>query len=322
MRTGADRYEDRRGGSSLTGVVVATVTHDNLEGLRLLVASLVQQRAEVEAEVLVVGNAPGPDTRQWLDAQRGAVTVVYTSTNVGPGAGRNVVLHERPSADVYIFVDDDVLLAGHELRALRELLETSERIGIGTGFPLTDAGAPLAAGFQWRPLSGGFAKLWDRWWGRTIPPEIDSLVDADRISSSLIAVRGSAARASGGFDPVFWPGCHEDTDFCARLRFTGYRIVVDRRIEFRQKLSVTTRKVLGTRHLSLCRSTGVIYATMDYPAILALGRLMEAAIRSILGPRALRRADAEGLLRCAENWRHIARRRRQNRRARALRDGR
>ncbi len=287
-----------------------------------MVDSLVRQRPEVDAEVLVVGNAPASDTRQWLDGQRGSVTVVYTSTNVGPGAGRNVVLRERPTADTYIFVDDDVMLTGHELKALRELLDSGERIGIGTGFPLTDSGAPLATGFRWRPLSGGFARLWDLWWGRTLPSEVDYLVDADRISSSLIAVRGSAARASGGFDPIFWPGCHEDTDLCARLRFAGYRIVVDTRLEFRQTLSVTTRKVLGAQHLSLCRSTGVIYASMDYPAILAFGRLVEAAVRSIVGPRDVRRADAQGLLRCAENWRHIVLRRRQNRRARALRDDR
>ncbi len=270
----------------------------------------------------MVGNAPAPETKQWLDRQQGAFSILWLARNVGPGAGRNVVLAERPSADAYVFVDDDVMLSGHELKALLDILDSSERIGIATGPPVTDLGEPLAGGFRWRPLGRAFPRLWDHWWGPTPPSAGDQPVDADRISASLIAVRGTAARVSGGFDPIFWPGCHEDTDFCARLRFAGYRIVVDPRLEIRQKVSVTTRKVLGSRHLALCRSTGVIYASMDYPVALALARLVEAALRSVIGPRRVRWADAQGLLRCAKGWRHILRRRRQNRQVRARRDGR
>ncbi len=305
----------------MTAVVLATVTHDNLRGLQSVVASLLRRSRELDAEVFVVANAPPETTRNWLDRQASAISVKYLPVNLGPGAGRNVVVSERSSARAYIFVDDDVLVEGSELNALLTILDSDQRIGIASGMPTTDTGEPMASGFSWRPLDRAFPGVWERWWGSTSNSGLGSRVDADRVSSSMIAIRGAAARACGGFDPVFWPGCHEDTDFCARIRFAGYRIVVDPRLEIRQEVSVTTRKLFGPRHLAVCRSTGIIYAAIDYPASFALGRCAEAAVRSFVGPRRVRRADAEGLIRCAENWQHILHRRIENRKARDRRRG-
>ncbi len=296
----------------MTSVVVATVTHDNLPGLQNVVGSLVRQRAALDAEVLVVANDPPPKIMEWLGTQRSTISVNHLPVNVGPGAGRNAVLSERPLARTYIFVDDDVMISGNELQDLLDILNSDDGIALATGVPTTETGERLASAFDWRPLGRVFPSVWESWWGSTAISDTGGRSEADRVSASLIAVRGTAARAIGGFDPMFWPGCHEDTDFCARLRFAGYRIVVDRRLEIRQKVSVTTRKVLGARHLMLCRSTGVIYAAMDYPATFAFGRLAEAALRCIAGPRSIRTAEAVGLIRCAENWRHILRRRVDN----------
>ncbi len=300
--------------------MLATVTHDNLPGLQQVVGSLVRQSGDLDAEVLVVANAPRQDTMDWLDHQGSAISVVRLPSNIGPGAGRNVVFAERPSADAYVFVDDDVIIAGEEVKALLEILGSGEFVGVASGVPIAASGEPLARGFRWRPLGRAFPDMWDRWWGSSSASGPSNLEDADRVSASVIAVRGSAARASGGFDPIFWPGCHEDTDFCARVRFAGYRIVVDPALPIRQEVSVTTRKVLGSRHLSLCRATGILYAALDYPVPLAVGRLAEAATRSVIGPGDIRRSDAEGLIRCAKDWRHILRRRKENREARARRE--
>ena len=297
-----------------TSPVVAVMTHDLSPLFRPLVTSLLAQVDEIGAELHVIASEPSPDTRSWLGSRSGRLTVVETPPRCGPGAARNAALGARPDAPAYYFFDDDVILLGGELAALARMLESGEQVGLVSGFPTTEDGVPLVPSFTRRPLDRAVPELWNRWWGPRPEDSMEGRLEADLVSPASIGIRGSAAREVGGFDAVFWPGCHEDTDFCARLRLAGYKILVDPSLVIRQKVSTTMGHVLGTRHWTFCRSTGVLYAVMDYPAPLAGGRLAEAVLRSFIGPGIARRGDAEGVLRTAQHWRHVLHRRRTNRR--------
>lgn len=299
--------------------VAAVITHDNVDGLRTIVPALLAQARQAGVEVCVVAGAPSPQTEAWLADGRDALAVIRLESDRGPAGSRNAVFDYMPGAEVYFLFDDDVILRGGELDALWSLLRRDDRIGLASGNPVTETGEALARDFLRRPWESRFPKVWDRWWGPVIP-SADSLVDADVVSGGHIAVRGRAVAVIGGFEEAFWPGCHEDLDFCARLRHAGFRVVVDRSLDVPQKVSATMGKVFGARRSVLCQATSVLFAAMDYPTPFAAARVMEAVIRCISPDKTVRRGAVEGLLRCSEQVRGILRARRARRRLRARRN--
>lgn len=306
---------DERGPSSEDGdelgTVVAVLTHGFSSALRPVVISLLMQSKDAQAELLVVLSAGSDETRTWLMKNVGASRVIVAPPGCGPGAARNAVLEKRPSARTYFFFDDDVILQGGELAALTQILDADGRVGLASGLPTREDGVPLILQFERRPASHVFPEVWNRWWGERAKTARPGSIDADLVSSASIGIRGHAVRQIGGFDPVFWPGCHEDTDFCARLKSAGFRVVVDRATPVRQMVSTTMGRVLGEGYRVHCQATGVVYAAMNYPLPIAVGRLVQASLSSLLArdPRS-RRGDANGLLRCAQDWLYILRARR------------
>lgn len=294
-----------------TSPVAAVLTHDLSPILRPLIESLIGQARALSAEFVVVASSLSEETRSWLLGRISASALVELPSGCGPGAARNAVLSRRPRARAYFFFDDDLILEGRELTALSRILESEDAVGLASGLPVGEDGTPLIPRFERRPGARAFPGIWNRWWGECRPAERPEWIEADIASSASIALRGAAIRRVGGFDPIFWPGCHEDTDVCARLRSAGFRIVVDRSTPVPQKISTTMRHVLGEKHLVHCRATGVIYAAMDYPLVFAAGRILQAVLLAFTSRDPVhRRGDADGLIRCARSWRYVLRARR------------
>lgn len=304
-----------------TTPIAAVVTHDNLDGLRHTVASLLEQTRSLGFELMVVECGAPEETRNWVAERRDRFNVISLPSNVGPAAGRNAVISARPNSKSYFFFDDDTFLDGTELRTLESALESDLRIGLVSEIPATEEGVPLAASFLRRPFERAFPRLWQRWWGWLPGLPGASKMRADVAPGSAIGVRGSACRAVGGFDLEFWPAGFEDLDLCAKLQFRGDTVIVDRGLLARQKVSVTTRKVFGRHYTLLRRSSGVLFAAVDYPLMLALGRLVQALAHSVVVRDADHRSgDANGLLRCAREWRYVLRARELRRRWRKARE--
>ena len=289
-----------------TRPVAAVVTHHNLEGLQNLLPSVRLQARDLGFEVIVVDNASTGETKKWLSTVRDDVTILSLSSNEGPAAAYNAIMTERPRAIAYALLQDDLMLRGGELEALLATLRSNGRIGLVSGLPCSEDGTPLACSFSRRPFGEVFPRLWNRWMGDLSERREGEAEWVDVIGFSAPLVRGRAAREVGEFDVRLWPAGFEDLDFCARLRFRGWGVVLHRGIPIRQKVSVTMEKVFGPRYPILRRSSGVMYALMNYPSPVAAGRLATAFCRAVAGrSRVERLGDAHGVLRCARNWNYI-----------------
>lgn len=307
---------------SFRGGVISVVTHDNLSGLQDLVASVLPDAKRLGLEFIVVADEEAPqETKDWIQRSESEFTVCRPRKNDGPGAARNEVVRLRPSAETYVFLDDDVVLRGGEIPGLLAALEKDHTVALVTGMPLATNGAALASSFQRRPFNHAFPRLWERWWDS--PGEIDQngLKIVDVAPSSAVAIRGDGLRNCGGYDAAFFPACFEDLDLYARVSFAGMRVALDPGLRVYQKVSVTMRKVFGDRYPVFCRSSGVLYAAMNYPLPFAVGRLAAALVGAIANHRSSQgQGDAHGFLRTARLWRYVLRARQNRRRLRLRRD--
>lgn len=257
---------------------------------------------------MVVANDPASDTWEWLASLDDGVTVLKRAVNRGPAGGYNGVLRARPSARFYTLLNDDLILGGGELGRLVRTLEEDDRIGLASGVAATEEGTPLAESFHRRPLQQALEGLWERWWGHPGTSSVGNVTRVDAISGSNMVLRGRAARQIGEFDEALWPAGFEDLDYVARLRFRGWEVVVHRGVTVPETVSATTRRVFGAAYERLRRESGLLYAALNYPLPVAVGRLAEASVRALTAGEAwVRRGDARGLLRCARLLPHILR---------------
>lgn len=300
--------------------VVAIATHRNLEGLRRLVPGLLEQTVPLGIELVIVDNASQDGTAEWLSRKRGSVTVLRLPHNEGPGAAFNAVFRSRPRAETYVFFADDTLLRGDEVVKLVKSLHSDDRLGIVAGEPVTEGGDHLASSYTRRPFQSTFPLLWGRWWGGNSPSAEGTLEYVDLVGGSGMTVRGELAREIGPFETLLWPAAFEDLDFCARARFRGWEIAIDHGIPIYQEVSVTMAQVFGRQYPAVRRSSGLLYVALNYPLVIAIGRLLEAGANAVASPDGVvRRGDAQGLLRCARAWRPLMRGRKIRRRLRQMR---
>ena len=180
-------------------------------------------------ELIVVADGAVQDCRP-LAAECGA-RVVSVDGPLGPAAARN-----RGAAvatgDVLVFVDADVVVWDDALPRIAALLAKRPEVDAVFG---TYDDAPAAPNFlsQYRNLLHCFTHQ-------------TSSHQAFTFWAGLGAVRASAFRAVGGFDERFVRPSIEDIELGYRLRGTGYRIALDRRLHGTHLKRWTFRSMLVT----------------------------------------------------------------------------
>jgi GT2 family glycosyltransferase len=199
-------------------------------------------------------------------------------------------------------------------------LHSDGHLGIVAGDAVTEGGNRLAASYTRRPFQRAFPLLWGRWWGGGPTRAEGTLEYVDVVGGSGIAIRGELARQIGPFETILWPAAFEDLDYCARTRFLGWEIAVELGIPICQEVSATMAQMFGQQYPAVSRSSGVLYVALNYPAVMAISRLLEAGIHVLTSSDSeVRRGDAQGLLRCARAWRSLLHGRRTRRRLRHAR---
>lgn len=101
-------------------VVIAVLTYQRPDELKLIVPRLLEQAASVsvEASVLVIDNSPEGNARSIVEAFNDQNLYYANETEPGISAGRNRALVESADVDLLVFIDDDELPSSQWLRAL------------------------------------------------------------------------------------------------------------------------------------------------------------------------------------------------------------
>lgn len=174
------------------------------------------------ADVVVVDNE-SPDDSGAIARQVGA-RVVDAGANRGFGAGCNIGMAATTAPFVLLLNPDAVLEAG-TVRGLRDALVDDARAAIVASEVVDERGRPEPVRRRfpsvWRtPLEPGLAgRLDERWYRRRGPA--DGAVEW--LSASCALVRRTAFDAVGGFDERYFL-YSEETDLCARLASTGWKM--------------------------------------------------------------------------------------------------
>ncbi|HVW08723.1 MAG TPA: glycosyltransferase family 2 protein [Bryobacteraceae bacterium] len=209
-------------------VAIVVVTYQSSEFIGACLDSIGQIP---DAEIVVVDNASSDSTRVIVEEK--GVRLIANPENRGFAGAVNQGVKET-SAPLILLLNPDARLESG-LEPLIARLDDPQT-GAAGGLLVGEDGKPQS-GFMVRRLPTaaalscealGINRIWPgnpvNWHYRCI--RIDPMVPAlaDQPAGAFLMFRRDAWLRVGGFDEDFWPVWFEDVDFCARLKWAGYRI--------------------------------------------------------------------------------------------------
>jgi len=190
-------------------ISVISVAYNSERCIADCVGSVLAQRG-VEFEVVVVDNASADNTLARLKALN--CRVIASQENVGFGRGNNLGFAATSGRYVYLLNPDARLVETDALANLCRLMEANPRWGMAGTMVRSPDGkpeSPPATSYPGqRHVRRDFSKL---------PGNIAWVLGASMI------IRRELYEKLGGFDPGFFL-YSEETDFCLRMRETGFEI--------------------------------------------------------------------------------------------------
>jgi GT2 family glycosyltransferase len=212
---------ERESGSSVSVVIV---TFSRREKVLRLLESLVNSRP-APREVIVVDDASLDDTCEAICSRFTQARVLKNPKQLGLAACRNIG-GEAARGDFIFFVDDDNIVDPSAIRKMLETLRSSPDVGL-TGpvaYYLADPNRVWCAGVQRHPLTSAARFVAHNEMGLE---KLAANSERDEFPNAFM-VRRDVFRVLGGFDSVRFTTHLTETEFCARLRTLGYRIVLTR----------------------------------------------------------------------------------------------
>ncbi len=211
---------------------VVIVTYRSRGVLPTCLASLAACRADVAFEVIVVDNASGDGTPEWLTAEWPAVRVIANPDNRGFARGVNQGL-EQATGEAMLLLNPDCRVTAEGIVRLLETLRGDPSLAAVAPMLLDDAGTParscgtlpslwtlfcehlgLARAFPESPLFGGSK------YG-AVP--LERLERVGWASGAALLLTRRAYRALGGLDGGFFMYM-EEVDWCRRAHQAGLAI--------------------------------------------------------------------------------------------------
>jgi lipopolysaccharide biosynthesis protein/GT2 family glycosyltransferase len=178
------------------------------------------------AEVIIVDNASSDDTVRLFDHLDGA-RILRNSENLHFLRAVNQGAAEARGTALLLLNNDTGLKPG-ALQAALETLNSASDIGaVGGKLILPDGTLQEAGSIVW---NDGTCQAYGRGQDPEAP-EYQFQRDVDYCSGAFLLIRRDLFVKLGGLDDTFAPAYYEETDFCMRLRQSGYRVVYDPRVE-------------------------------------------------------------------------------------------
>jgi GT2 family glycosyltransferase len=173
-------------------------------------------------ELILVDSGSSDETRD-IDRYVVGAHVLRFDANIGYLRGCNAAL-QLTSADVVLYLNNDVLLASDAVGAALRRLRSNPRVGAVGGKVVRCHGVLQEAGcIVWRDGStSGYLR--DQ---SPLVPEANFVRTVDFCSGVFLMVRGDLVRRLEGFDDSFAPAYYEDADLCVRIAQAGHDVLYD-----------------------------------------------------------------------------------------------
>jgi len=214
----------------------------NWNGCPLLdscLSSIEDGLAELASEVILVDNKSTDGSVAMVESKYPWVRIIVPTAPVSAPQATNLAMRAA-SGDFIIHLDNDVeLISEHWVKRLLEPVEDDDHIGI-VGARIVDVSGTLnhVGGVisPWKIQGVAHIRRWDgraRW------------TDVDYVAGAVMLMTRSLVNRIGLWDERFAPVYFDDTEYCARARRYGFRVVCNRDVVAMHRISQTvnaTRK--------------------------------------------------------------------------------
>jgi GT2 family glycosyltransferase/glycosyltransferase involved in cell wall biosynthesis len=220
-------------------VRVGIVSWNTAGHLRACLEALPAALGDLDAEVVVVDNASRDDSA--AVAERFGVRVVRNVENRGYARAMNQAL-AGSTADTFIALNPDTVPPPGSLRALVEFLRDHPDVGlVAPRLHFPDGSLQrsvhrmpslrLAAVMGFVPLSWRRGRIGETWWLEGSSDHLyTGVADVDWVIGAVHVIRASALERHPPYSER-WFMYVEDLELCARMRASGYRVVLDGEVE-------------------------------------------------------------------------------------------
>ncbi len=219
----------RRKSAQPKKVSIIIPVFNKLDLTRNCIASIEQNTAAADYELIVVDNASSDGTAEYLarlQKDRDQITVISNSKNAG-FAGANNQAAKAAGGQYLLFLNNDTEVQPGWLTAMLSVVELDESVGaVGAKLLYPDhkiqhagvwildhkpSGDPLLAMNSYINQPADFAPA-------------NQAATYQAVTGACMLVDARLYRGLGGFDEGFWNG-YEDVDLCFRIREKGKQIV-------------------------------------------------------------------------------------------------
>jgi GT2 family glycosyltransferase len=187
-------------------------------------------------DVVIVDNNPRHDLRQLISPELSSATVIENERNLGFAGGCNVGIRHllEHGADYVFLLNDDAQVSASLLRLLVDTAESDPRIGI-LGPTIYYCDPPDMIWSAGGSLTGNGEPSHVRQ-DQIDDDAVRGVQDVDYVSGCGLLVRREVIQRIGGLDERFF-AYFEETEWCARARRAGFRVVVVPRARMWHKIA-------------------------------------------------------------------------------------
>jgi len=178
---------------------------------------------DVESEVLVLDNASGDGSAEAVRERFPEARLILLEQRTGKAENDSTLLRNAYGRFCLLLNEDSELQPG-AARALLDALEADPRAAAATAQHLTSEGQPKACAWRLPGVGPALAVAVGAQGPLVVQSGGDSLREVGWAQSSALMVRREAAGQVGFLDPDFFV-YSDETDFCKRLRDSGWRIL-------------------------------------------------------------------------------------------------
>ncbi len=207
---------------------IAIVSYNTRDLLLACLRSIRDTTRDLRYEVIVVDNASRDGSAEAARAVRPPVQVIANAHNEGYAKACNQAAAAAQGRHVLLLNSDTIMQVG-TLRAMVELLDREESIGIVSPLQRNGAGAVLRSCFPFPSLRDHLRHT--AWLPAAVKPmagrarEVDvrRSQDVDWANGACLMIRRELLRRCGGLDEQFFM-YFEDVDLCRAVHRLGYRV--------------------------------------------------------------------------------------------------
>jgi GT2 family glycosyltransferase len=263
--------------TSSTYVII--VNWNGKEVLKKCLATFFANTNTSNVQMVLVDNASIDGSVEMVQRDFPQIQVVVNKENLGFSKGNNQGIQialEANAKQVLLLNNDVEITSSNWLETLSGLLNSDSKIGV-VGCKLLFADGKIQH-------AGGCVKLrgaYHRGEREEDRGQYDRAVSVDYVTGAALLIKSDAIRKIGFLDEGFTPLYCEDTDWCVRAKFFGYRIIYTPKPALIHHCGSSAKKLGNARNRFYFRRSSIRLFLLNYQPKDILKRILRYEIPAL-----------------------------------------